>query len=139
MRKTYSIKKEDIKKNWVLIDANEKVLGRLAVKISSILTGKNKVIYTPNQVCGDNVIVINSQKIILTGNKEQDKIYRRHSGKVGNLQENKAFEIRKNDPNRMIYDAVNGMLPKNRLRKIWLSNLHIYKGSEHPHKAQVGK
>ena len=137
MNKTYSVKKSEINNDWVLISAENEVLGRLATKVVTILTGKNKAVYTPTVFCGDVVVIVNSEKVKLTGNKELDKIYRRHSGKVGNLKENTAAEIRKNDPNRMIFDAVNGMMPKNRLRKVWLSNLHIYKGAEHPHKAQI--
>jgi large subunit ribosomal protein L13 len=137
MNKTFSIKKADIKNNWILVNADNEVLGRLSTKIVAFLTGKNKPTYTPTVFCGDNVVVVNSEKVKLTGNKEQDKLYRRHSGKVGNLQENTADEIRRYDPNRMIFDAVNGMLPKNRLRKVWISKLYIYKGNEHPHKAQI--
>lgn len=137
INKTYSIKKAELDSKWHLIDADGKVLGRIATEIVALLVGKNKVNYTPNLNCGDYVIVINSKKVVVTGNKEEDMYFYRHSGVVGNLKKANISTLRKSNPNRIIYEAVKGMLPKNKLRKVRLSNLRIFEGSEHPHTAQV--
>ena len=111
--KTFSLKKENIKKNWILIDANNAVLGRLAVISANILRGKNKPEYTPNQDCGDNLIIINSDKIKLTGKKEEDKLYYRHTGYPGGLKESNPKQIRrKNKSDDMNKLAIKRMIPK---------------------------
>ena len=130
--KTFSLKKEDIKKNWILIDANNAVLGRLAVISANILRGKNKPEYTPNQDCGDNLIIINSDKVKLTGKKEEDKIYYRHTGYPGGLKESNPKQIRrKNKSDDMIKLAIKRMIPKGPLGRKQLSNCKIFNGSEH--------
>lgn len=136
-QKTYSIKKEDVKVNWHLIDATDKVLGKTATEIVTLLMGKHKVNYTPSMDMGDKVVVINSKNIVLTGNKDQRKIYRWHTLYRGGLKESTAAEIREKNPNKLIINAVTGMLPKNRLRNDRLANLYVYEGNEHPHAAQV--
>ena len=134
--KTTHVKKEDVDKSWVLIDADGKVLGRLATEIAKILRGKNKVIFSPHVDTGDFVIIINADKIRLTGNKLDQKAYYRHSGYPGGLKKEVAKDIMKNTPERLIISAVKGMLPKNKLGRQQLSKLKVYKGSDHPHEAQ---
>ena len=135
--KTFSLKKEQIKKNWLLIDAEKAILGRLAVVSANILRGKNKPDYTPNQDCGDNLIIINSDKVVLTGKKETDKIYYRHTGYPGGLKETNVSKMKeKNKSNEIIKLAIRRMIPKGPLGKQQLSNCKIYCGSEHLHKAQ---
>lgn len=123
-------------RNWYLIDAKGKVLGRLASKIAMILQGKNKPIYTPNQNMGDFVVVINSKDIVLTGKKWKQKMVRWHTGYPGGLREFPAEKIHTKDPTKLLYIAVKGMLPKNFQRHRMLKRLKIYPGPEHPHKAQ---
>ena len=135
--KTYTAKKSELKPEWHLLDAENQVLGKLSTQIVTILMGKNKVTYSPNLNCDEQVVVINSSKVVLTGNKEMGKIYQSHSGMVGRLKTKTAEQVRKVNPNKMIFNAVRGMLPKNKLRKRRLANLHIYAGSENPHSAQV--
>jgi large subunit ribosomal protein L13 len=127
---------KNIEKKWYLIDAENKVLGRLATEIAKILRGKNKVYFSPDVECGDNVIVINAEKVRLTGNKIEDKIYRWHTGYPGGLKERTAKMMLEKKPEFLIYHAVKGMLPKNKLRDKLLKNLKIYKGASHPHQAQ---
>jgi len=135
--KTFSLKKEQIKKNWLLIDAEKAILGRLAVVSANILRGKNKPEYTPNQDCGDNLIIINSDKVMLTGKKETDKIYYRHTGYPGGLKETNVSKMKeKNKSNEIIKLAIRRMIPKGPLGKQQLSNCKIYRGSEHLHQAQ---
>ena len=135
--KTFSIKKEEIKKKWLLIDANNAVLGRLAVISANILRGKNKPEYTPNQDCGDNLIIINSDKIKLTGNKFKDKIYYRHTGYPGGIKEsNPKNLIEKKQSANLIKLAIKRMIPKGPLGKKQLSNCKIFKGPNHDHDAQ---
>ncbi len=134
---TSSTKKENVVKKWHHLDAENRVLGQLATEIVELLMGKHKVDYSPNMNMGDGVVVTNSAKVVLTGNKESGKIYYRHSRKVGNLKSVTAEQLRRIKPNDLIYLAVKGMLPKNKLRKVRLANLKIYKESEHPHKGQV--
>jgi len=135
--KTFSLKKEQIKKNWLLIDAEKAILGRLAVISANILRGKNKPDYTPNQDCGDNLIIINSDKVVLTGKKETDKIYYRHTGYPGGLKETNVSKMKeKNKSNEIIKLAIRRMIPKGPLGKQQLSNCKIYRGSEHLHQAQ---
>ena len=135
--KTFSLKKEQIKKNWILIDAKDVVLGRLAVYSANILRGKNKPNYTPNQDCGDNLIIINSDKVHLTGKKNNDKIYYRHTGYPGGIKETTPEKLmKKNKPAEVLKLAVKRMLPGGPLAKNQLTKLKIYSGNEHPHSAQ---
>lgn len=134
--KTYNVKKEEVEKNWRLIDATDQTLGRLATQIARILTGKNKPIYCTHIDVGDRVIVVNAEKIKVTGNKLQDKMYYRHSGYPGSLREISCGDLLEKHPERLIEYAVNGMLPKNKLRKARMKKLRIYKGASHPHEAQ---
>ena len=135
--KTFSLKKEQIKKNWLLIDAKKAVLGRLAVISANILRGKNKPEYTPNQDCGDNLIIINSDKIALTGKKANDKIYFKHSGYPGGLKETNPIKMKeKGKSSNLIRLAIKRMIPKGPLGKLQLSNCKIYNGSKHLHDAQ---
>ena len=135
--KTFSLKKEQIKKNWLLIDAEKAVLGRLAVISANILRGKNKPEYTPNQDCGDNLIIINSDKVALTGKKETDKIYYKHTGFPGGIKQINALKMKeKNKSNDIIKLAIKRMIPKGPLGRQQLSNCKIFSGSEHSHQAQ---
>tara|TARA_Y100001960_G_C14495543_1_gene738919 strand:- start:22 stop:483 length:462 start_codon:yes stop_codon:yes gene_type:complete len=138
--KTLSLKREEIKKEWILIDAEKAVLGRLAVISAMILRGKNKPNYTPNQDCGDNLIIINSDKVILTGKKEDKKIYYKHTGFPGGLKEISFKEMKeKNKSNDIIKLAIKRMIPKGPLGRKQLSNCKIFSGSEHSHMAQNPK
>ena len=135
--KTFSIKKEDIKKKWLLIDAKDAVLGRLAVHSANILRGKNKPNYTPNQDCGDNLIIINSDHVHLTGKKATDKIYYRHTGYPGGIKETNPTKMKaKNKSNEIIKLAIKRMIPSGPLGRQQLSNCKIYSGEEHSHTAQ---
>jgi len=138
--KTFSLKKEEIKKNWVLIDAKDVVLGRLAVYSANILRGKNKPYYTPNQDCGDNLIIINADQIHLTGKKVTDKIYYRHTGYPGGIKETNPKKMKsKNKSNEIIKLAIKRMIPSGPLGKKQLSNCKIYSGEQHSHDAQQPK
>mgnify|MGYP001379335397 CR=1 FL=1 len=138
--KTFSLKKEEIKKNWVLIDAKDVVLGRLAVYSANILRGKNKPHYTPNQDCGDNLIIINADQIHLTGKKVTDKIYYRHTGYPGGIKETNPEKMKsKNKSNEIIKLAIKRMIPSGPLGKKQLSNCKIYSGEQHSHDAQQPK
>ena len=135
--KTFSLKREQIKKNWILIDATDAVLGRLASISANILRGKNKTTYTPNQDCGDNLIIINSDKIALTGKKTSDKIYYKHTGYPGGIKETNPIKMKeKNKSVDIIKLAIKRMIPSGPLGKKQLSNCKIYRGSEHKHSAQ---
>lgn len=134
--KTFNVKKEEIIKDWCVVDAQGKILGRLASEIASRLRGKHKPIYTPHLDTGDFVIVVNAEKIQLTGNKLADKIYYRHSGYPGGLTETSAGKLLQEKPEDVLKIAVRGMLPKNTLGRAMLKKLKIYKGPEHPHDAQ---
>jgi len=134
--KTYSAKPSDVDKKWVLIDAEDKPLGRLSSEIATILRGKNKPQYTPHMDIGDNVVVINSEKVKLTGNKMAQKEYFRHSGYPGSEKFTTAEELLAKDPTALVTRAVKGMLPKNRLGRKLLTNLRVYAGPVHPHTAQ---
>jgi large subunit ribosomal protein L13 len=136
MRTTFIAKKEDADRDWVLVDAADKVLGRLAVDIASILRGKTKPQYTPHVDTGDFVVVINAEKIKLTGNKLEDKMYYRHSGFMGGLKTASAKDVLAKKPEEIIRHAVKGMLPKNSLGKAMFKKLKVYAGSTHPHEAQ---
>jgi len=134
--KTFNVKKEEIIKDWCVVDGQGKILGRLASDIASRLRGKHKPIYTPHLDTGDFVIVVNAEKIRLTGNKLADKIYYRHSGYPGGLTETTAGKLLQEKPEDVLKIAVRGMLPKNTLGRAMLKKLKIYKGPEHPHDAQ---
>jgi large subunit ribosomal protein L13 len=126
----------NIPRDWHVIDAENVVLGRLASKAANILMGKHKPVYTPYIDMGDHVIVVNAEKVKLTGAKEEQKIYRNHSGYPGGLREVQARKVRATRPVRMVEDAVQGMLPKNKLGKQMYRKLQVYAGPKHPHDAQ---
>ena len=134
--KTKSFKTSEVNQKWHLIDAENKTLGRLSSKVSKILMGKNKPQYTPNNDLGDHVIIINAEKIKLTGNKEIQKKYYKHSGFPGGLKITKLSDLRQDKPEQIVINAVKGMLPKNKLSNNMISKLKVYKGSEHPHIGQ---
>ncbi|MBE9574990.1 MAG: 50S ribosomal protein L13 [Proteobacteria bacterium] len=134
--KTFVAKEHEIEKKWHLIDANDKILGRLATEIANILRGKNKPIFTPHMDSGDYVVVVNADKVVLTGNKLEKKMYYHHSGYVGGLRETTAKEMLQKKPENLIRFAVKGMLPKTSLGRRQLTKLKIYAGPDHPHQAQ---
>ncbi len=134
--KTISANKATAQKQWVVIDAENEVLGRLSSKIASLIRGKHKTNFTPNADCGDNVIVINAEKVRLTGKKMTDKVYVRHTGYPGGQRFATPREVLAKNPRGVVEAAVRGMLPKNRLGRRLFTNLHVYAGSEHPHGAQ---
>lgn len=134
--RTYFPKEGEIESKWFVIDAEGQILGRLSSAIAKIITGKNKPKYTPFLDTGDHVIVVNAEKVLLTGRKETGKIYRRHSGYSGGLREREARFVRAEKPEIMIEEAVWGMLPKNKLGRKMLKKLKVYRGPEHPHEAQ---
>lgn len=134
--KTFMAKPETVERKWYLIDASNMVLGRVASQVASILRGKNKPTYTPHVDTGDHVIVINSDKIILTGKKLEQKFYRHHTGHVGGLKETVYKDLMQNKSDFALYNAVKGMLPKNSLGRQMIKKLRIYKGSEHNQIAQ---
>ena len=136
MKNTFMQKKEDVVRNWYVIDAEGVNLGRLATKVATVLRGKHKPTYTPHIDCGDCVIVINAEKVNLTGNKLNDKIYYNHSGYTGGLRERTAKEMIEKYPVEMVERAVKGMLPKGRLGRQMYTKLFVYAGNEHPHAAQ---
>ncbi len=137
--KTYSAKPAEVKRDWYLIDADGKTLGRLASEIARRLRGKHKPEYTPHVDTGDYIVVVNANKIHVTGNKEKDKIYYRHTGYVGNLKSVSLGKLRETYPERIISTAVKGMLPKNPLGRAMLKKLKIYAGPEHHHQSQQPK
>ncbi len=138
MQKTTMMKKEDAAKNrkWFLIDATDLVLGRLAVESANILRGKNKPDFTLNVDCGDNLIIINSDNIKVTGNKEENEFRYNHSGYIGGMRKRSVGEMIEKYSDELIYDAIKNMLPKNRLSRQIIKKLHIYKGPSHDHEAQ---
>ena len=133
---TYMAKNNEVPRRWLLIDAADQVVGRLAVQIANILRGKHRPIYTPHVDTGEFVIVINAAKVRLTGRKEEQKLYRRHSGYPGGLTETSARKVRETRPQRMVEEAISGMLPKNKLGKQMYRKLQVYAGPKHPHDAQ---
>ncbi len=137
--KTVSANKKTVNKQWVVVDAEGEILGRLSTKIAMIIRGKNKPDFTPNVDCGDNVIVINADKVKLTGNKFSDKTYVSYTGYPGGQRFISPKELMAKHPTRVIEKAVRGMLPKNRLGKALFGNLHVYAGATHPHEAQNPK
>ncbi len=134
--KTYTPKKDGIEHKWYLVDATDQILGRVASKIAIILMGKNKPAYTPHLDMGDYVVVINADKIKVTGNKENDKIYYRYSGYQGGLKSIPYNKMMEKKPTDIISYAVKGMLPKNKLRKNMMKRLKVYAGDQHQHQAQ---
>jgi len=134
--KTFNLKKEEIEKKWFLVDAKDKNLGRLCTGIAKILRGKNKPTFTPHLDCGDFVIVINADKIKVTGNKLKNKNYYRHSGYVGNLKVTSMEKMMEKSPEFVLRNAVKGMLPHNNLGKKIIKKLKIYKGENNPHAVQ---
>ena len=137
--KTISANKATVNKQWVLVDAEGQALGRLASKVAKLLRGKHKPNFTPHVDCGDNVIIINAEKISLSGNKWNDKTYIRHTGYPGGQRSLTATELFGKDPSRVVEKAVKGMLPKNKLGADLFRNLTVVVGSEHPHAAQKPK
>jgi len=135
-KNTYSAKPADIDRKWFVVDADGQVLGRLATSIATVLRGKHKAMYTPSMDVGDFVVVVNAEKVVLTGNKEAQKVYYRHSGYPGGLKETPYEKMHAEHPERIIMHAVKGMLPHNRLGRAMLKKLHVYAGPEHPHEAQ---
>ena len=134
--KTYTAKPREIEQNWKIVDADGEILGRLATQIADTLRGKNKPAYTPHVDTGDFVVVVNAEKVRVTGKKLEQKIYYRHSGYPGGLRERTLAEQLARRPEEVIRKAVKGMLPKNRLAAVQLRKLKIYAGPEHPHTAQ---
>ena len=139
MKDTYMESKENVKRTWYVIDAKDIALGRVASKAATILRGKHKVTYTPHVDCGDYVIIINADKVVLTGSKLDNKKYYDHSRYVGGLRERTAREMKENYPTEMVERAIKGMLPHNRLGRSMYKKLFVYAGEEHPHMAQTPK
>ena len=137
--KTISANKATANKEWVIVDAEGQVLGRLGSKVAKILRGKNKPSFTPHADCGDNVIVINAEKVVLTGNKMSDKVYIRHTGYPGGQRQQTATELLAKFPERLVEKSVKGMLPKNKLGRKLFTNLHVVIGAEHKYEAQKPK
>jgi large subunit ribosomal protein L13 len=126
----------EVKRNWFVVDADGVVLGRLASRVATILRGKHKRTFSPHLDVGDHVVVLNAQKVHLTGRKGRDKLYRTHSGYIGSLREVTAEQMLQRHPERIVEWAVQGMLPKNRLGRAMAKKLKVYRGAEHPHQAQ---
>jgi large subunit ribosomal protein L13 len=137
MKDTFVPSQNYVTKKWYVINAENQTLGRLATKISTILTGKNKISYTPFLETGDNVIIINAEKITISGNKSIQKLYRNHSGRPGGMRIETFSKLQQRRPEKIIEHAVKGMLPKNALGRKIYTNLKIYKGITHPHEAQT--
>ncbi len=136
MRKTYSPKLNEVERSWHVVDASGQALGRLSSRVAQILMGKTKPTYAPHHDVGDFVIVVNAEKVVLTGRKEEQKVYYRQSGRPGGLKQETAGKLRQRRPIKMVEEAVKGMLPKNRLGRRQLRKLKVYAGAEHPHAAQ---
>jgi large subunit ribosomal protein L13 len=135
--KTLFAKKHEIVHKWYVVDAKDAILGRLATKIATYIRGKNKPIFTPNVDTGDFIIVVNAEKVKLTGNKLDDKVYYHHTGYVGGIKGKTAKELLDKKPEKVIEKAVWGMLPKNRLGRAMIKKLKVYSGPDHPHQAQM--
>ena len=133
---TYSIKKSEIERKWYIIDAADKPLGRVATEAAKLLRGKHKPTYTPNLDTGDHVIILNASKVVLTGKKLDQKIYRRHSGYIGGMKETTARDLLNKSPEKMMMHAVKGMLPHNSLGRQMLKKLRVYANNEHENAAQ---
>ena len=137
--KTASVNKATAEKAWVIVDADSKILGRLSSGIAKVIRGKNKPAYSPHVDCGDNVIVINADKVKLTGKKWTDKVYVTHTGYPGGQREATPLQLKAKSSALLVERAVRGMLPKNRLGRQMFKNLYVYEGAEHPHEAQKPK
>lgn len=135
--KTISVNKETAQKEWVVVDATGQSLGRLASKVAKLLRGKYKPSFTPHVDCGDNVIIVNADKVELTGNKWTDRTYLRFSGYPGGQKEYSPADLMKKSPDKLFRKVVKGMLPKNKLADRLINNMYVYAGSEHPHQAQT--
>ncbi len=136
MNKSYMANAQTIERKWFVVDATDLVLGRLSTEVASLLKGKHKPTYTPHVDCGDYVIIINADKVVLTGNKLDDKLYYRHSGYPGGLKSRTAKRMLELQPQKVLEKSIRGMLPKNRLGEDMYRKLFVYAGSEHPHQAQ---
>jgi len=134
--RTWTVRPGDIERKWYIVDAQDLVLGRLATQIATVLRGKHRPQYSPHADCGDHVIVINADKVRVTGNKEAQKIYYRHTGNIGGLKSITLEKQRQRFPERIIEEAVKGMMPKGPLGRAMLKKLKIYAGGDHPHTAQ---
>ena len=134
---TYNAKKEEIQRDWFLVDAEGQVLGRLATEIAARLRGKHKPVYTPHVDTGDFIIVVNAGKVVLTGNKLKDKIYYHHTGYPGGIKSVSAGKLLQEKPEEVLRKAVRGMLPKNTLSRKMMTRVKVYRGAEHPHEAQM--
>lgn len=134
--RTFVPRPADVDRRWHVIDARDQVLGRLATTAARLLQGKHRASYTPFMDMGDHVVVINAAKVKLTGRKEEQKLYRRHSGYEGGLREERAKDVRKARPRRIVEEAIRGMLPKTKLGDAMYRKLKVYEGAEHPHAAQ---
>ena len=134
--KTISVNKETAKKEWIVIDASDQIVGRLCSKVAKLLRGKYKPTFTPHVDCGDNVIIINAEKVVLTGKKWEDRVYLKYSGYPGGQREFSPRDLQKKGSDRLFRKVVKGMLPKNKLGDKLLNNLYVYEGSEHAHSAQ---
>jgi large subunit ribosomal protein L13 len=138
MTKTYSVKASDIERGWHVIDASDEVLGRLATRVAGLLMGKHKPIFSRHLDVGDFVVIINAEKVRVTGNKAKQKMYYHHSGYPGGLKSISLEKMMQTHPNRVIEHAVKGMLPRNKLNAGMMKRLKVYSGDSHPHTAQVG-
>ncbi|HRT69324.1 MAG TPA: 50S ribosomal protein L13 [Bacilli bacterium] len=136
MSKTYMANKQTVEKKWFVIDAENLVLGRLSTEVATLLRGKHKPIFTPHVDCGDYVIIVNAEKIALTGNKLADKMYYRHSGYPGGLKSRNAERMLELQPQKVLEESIRGMLPKTKLGDDMYRKLYVYVGPEHPHQAQ---
>ena len=139
MRQTTIVKHKEVKKEWFVVDAEGQTLGRLAAAVASVLRGKNKPTFTPNVDMGDNVVIVNAEKIVLTANKEEGKLYYSHSGYPGGLKVKTAAELRAKKPTALVEKAIKGMLPHTKLGREQFRNLFVYEGAEHNHQAQTPK
>ena len=134
--KTYTARPKDIRREWFVVDATDKVLGRLATEVAQRLRGKHKPSYTPHLDTGDHIVIVNAEKVRVTGAKSEDKTYYRHTGYPGGIKEQSLREVLSTHPERVIQRAVKGMLPHNPLGRAMLKKLHVYAGPEHKHQAQ---
>ena len=134
--KTFSAKPQDVRREWHLVDATDKTLGRLASEVAFRLRGKHKPTYTPHVDTGDHIVIVNAEKVKVTGRKMENKVYHHHTGYIGNLKSIPLNKLMETHPERAIESAVKGMLPKNKLGRAMYKKLHVYVGPDHPHAAQ---
>ena len=137
--KTFVAKKEAVERSWYVVDADRQILGRLATQVAVLLRGKSKPTFTPHVDTGDHVVVVNADKVVLTGDKLRQKLYRRHSGYPGGLKETSAGTLLREKPERLVTLAIKGMLPKTKLGRQMATKLRVYRGPDHPHVAQAPK